>query len=222
MDTTLLNANEEVVLREVFTIEEVACALAGARSKEANPAQVTRHERDLMNAIQRQVLPATYAYVDHDRTLIDWQTTRITRHALLDWCKNRGIPLATLAALAALATPKPKRTPAPQNNNRKALLQVIAGLTLLLADASSTQSPKSTSNFNKRQLQNYIRRALDKTAIPSADAGRNTFTGIFDDAFYQEILTIIHTAERSENNNQPVNDHRRKKDEQDSNLPPTD
>jgi hypothetical protein len=212
MDTALLNANEEVVLKEVFTIEEVACALAGVRSKAADSDQVTRHERDLMNAIQRQVLPATYAYVDHDRTLIDWQTTRITRQALLNWCKHRGIPLAALAALAALATPKPKRTPAPQNNNRKALLQVIAGLTLLLADASSTQASKSKSNLNKRQLQNYIRRAIDKMAIPSADAGRNAFTGIFDDAFYEEVLNIIHTAEGSENCNQPASDHRRKKE----------
>ena len=201
MDTALLN--EEVVLREVFTIEEVACALAGVSSKEAAPAQVTRHERDLINAIQRQVLPATYAYVDQDRTLIDWQTTRITRQALLNWCKQRAIPLATLAALATLATPKPKRPPAPQNNSREALLQVIGGLTLLLTDASSTQSRKGKSNLNKGQLQNYIRRALDKMAIPSGGVSRNAFTGIFDDAFYEEMLNMIHNVEGSENGNQP-------------------
>ncbi|MCA9974764.1 MAG: hypothetical protein KC413_03405, partial [Anaerolineales bacterium] len=40
MDTASLN---EEKLKEVFTIEQVACALAGVSCKQAASAQVTRH-----------------------------------------------------------------------------------------------------------------------------------------------------------------------------------
>jgi len=211
MDTASLN---EEKLKEVFTIEQVACALAGVSCKQAASAQVTRHERDLINAIQRQALPATYAYVDHDRTLIDWQTTRVTRQALLDWCKHRGVPLAILTTLATLATPtlpKPKRPPPPPNNNHVVLLKVIAGLTLLLADLSDLKSPEGKAYLDKRQLQNCIRCALDKLGIPSESVSKNAFTAILTDAFYEEIINIIDASKGSNDHKQPANVHRRRK-----------
>lgn len=188
----------ELMLKEVLTIEEVACALAGVNCKEANPAQVMLRERDLIHAIQRQLLPASYAYVDSDRNLIDWQATTLTRQALLNWCKNRGIPLATPE------TPKSQQPPVSQNNSREALLRVIAGLTLLLVDKPGSRYHKGESNLNKLQLQNYIRCALEKTGVSLEGAGKNALTAIFDDAFYEEIINLINTSDRSNVHNQPT------------------
>jgi hypothetical protein len=84
--------------------------------------------------------------------------TRETQQAISSG--NRKILAAFRKDLAALktpvtvtqaATPKPKRPPSPPNNSHAALLKVIAGLTLMLADLSSQPSSESKSNFNKRQ-----------------------------------------------------------------------
>ncbi len=195
----------ELMLKEVLTIEEVACALAGVNCKEADPAQVMLRERDLIHAIQRQLLPASYAYVDNDRNLIDWRATTLTRQALLNWCKNRGISLATPE------NPKSQQSSASQNNSREALLRVIAGLIMLLADKSSLRYHRGASNLNRLQLQNHIQRALEKTGVSLEGAGKNILTAIFDDAFYEEIINLINTSDHSDVHNQPASTYRRKK-----------
>ena len=118
-------------------------------------------------------------------------TRSISRDALLSWCLERGTP----EDFPLLFPPKSKATKPAESSDcgmsKEALLRVIGGLCILLADKTGKKYRKPGGGLNARALQTDIQTALDSAGLNATGTGKSQIAELLKNEIVQDVLNAL-------------------------------